>query len=103
MEVKKVIINDVECNLFVDVLIKGKKICVASPQLNEEIVKLIEKGHFSDSTCIFDGKKVLLSEVDKMYYYIYGDEDNLNPTEQEVIESIEDVLDEIDIRYIDFY
>ena len=38
-----------------------------------------------------------------MYYYIYGDEDNINPTEQEVIESIEDVLDKRDIRYIDFY
>lgn len=100
MEVKKVIINNIECNLFVDVPIKGKKICVASPQLDEEIAKLIEKGHFSDSTCIFDGKKVLLSEVDEMYYYVYGDEDNLNPTEQEVIESIEDVLDERDIKYL---
>lgn len=99
MEIKKVVINNVECNLYENVLIKNKKVRVASPQLDSEIAKLIEEGHYSDTMCTIDGENVSVQVVDE-YYFVYGDEENLNPTEQEIIESIEDVLDDNDIQYL---
>lgn len=91
MEALKVIINGIETELYIDVAIHGNLISVASPILEREMNKIIENdGYYTDDVWV-NGTKMKANKLDGMYFYVYGDEDNLHPTEEEIIESIDDV------------
>lgn len=77
-----------------NVTIKGIPLVVASPALADKIDECIQENHYLEEMCEMNGESCTVQEVDERFYYIFGDEDNLTPTPEEVIESIEDVMDE---------
>ena len=96
MEQKKPFITEVkidgEIYPLYNIEIKGKSLNVASPSLNKKIEECIDNGDYFNEICEMDGKVCTVEVVDNTYCYVFGDEENLNPTMEEVIESIEDVI-----------
>jgi len=70
---------------------EGEEVNVAEPKLEQAVLECIEVNEFCDNCASINGKPCMVSEVSDLYYYIFGDENNNNPTEQDIINSIADV------------
>ena len=70
---------------------KGKEVNVAEPKLEQAVLECIEVNEFCDNCASINGKPCMVSEVSDLYYYVFDDYGNDNPTEQDIIVSIADV------------
>lgn len=70
---------------------EGKAVNVAEPRLEQAILECIELNEFCDTCASIENVPCMISKVSDLYYYVFGDEDNSNPTEQDIIDSIADV------------
>ena len=89
MEVK---IEEQPFALF-QIQINNEDLIVASPALDNRIHELILENRWCDEIAEMDGKTCSVRDIEEMYYYVFGNEDNEKPTEQEVVESIMDVME----------
>lgn len=69
----------------------GRKVNVAEPKLEDAIQGCINNNEYCYDVASIEGKACSVEDVSDLYYYVYGDEDNDNPTEQDIIDSISDV------------
>ena len=93
MKTIQVTIEKENFNIYV-VTIQGEEVNVAEPRLEDKMIELIENDKYCESyKCSINGKESSITEVSDLYYYVFGDTENLNPSEEEVIESISDVYE----------
>ena len=93
MKTIQVTIEKENFNIYV-VTIQGEEVNVAEPRLEDKMIDLIENDKYCKSNkCLINGKESNVTEVSDLYYYVFGDTENLNPTEKEVIESISDIYE----------
>ena len=97
MEEKKPFVKEVridgETYPMYNVTIKGIPMVIASPALAYKIDKCIQDDQYLNPIGEMDGKQCTIKDIDETFTYIFGDDENLNPTENEVIESVEDVME----------
>lgn len=69
----------------------GEEVNVAEPKLESAIDECIQDNEYYDNCAKIEGEECSVSDVSDLYYYVFGDEDNDNPSEQDIIDSISDV------------
>lgn len=90
MEIINVTIKGESFRIFV-VTYLGRKVKVAEPKLEDAIQDCINNDEYCCNFASIEGKVCSVEDVSDLYYYVYGDEDEGNPTEQNIIDSISDV------------
>lgn len=87
MDIINVRIKNKNFKVFV-ITYQGYKVNVAEPRLETEIIDSIEHDGFFNNCASIEGKPCNVEDVSDLYYYVFGDVNNINPTEDDIINSI---------------
>ena len=93
MNIIHVKVYGVEYKIY-EVESNGKTYQAAEPKLYERINKAIEDDGYLHPDAEIEGVPCSIQDVDDLYCYVFGDEENDNPTEQDIIDSLIDVIDD---------
>ena len=98
---KEILIDGESYELY-DVTVKGRQVYVAPPLLYKKINECIINGMYHENICQMDGKTCTIRDVDDTFQYVYNDfENNMTPSEKDVIECVEDSMNFEE--QVDFY